>query len=184
MKRSLPEPFWRKIYYVNPRLQGGVALLFAAIVAAGGAFFGFSLLGELRAALGNAALQGHYALGSPYEVVRQTVVSHLVALFLGVSLVGTAAFLLVVRTTERGLERVIAVLRVSVDGDLSTPARAPGLPEIARFGEQMDLIRTATLSQVEELRGDVAQLAQDGASADDFRLRWDMLKQKIRRIAP
>ncbi len=184
MKTRTSLLFWRKIYYVNPRFQGGAALLFAAVILAGGTLFGVSVFLYLEHALRVASLQGHYAMSTPYEVVREGVAWHVFALFAGVSLFGTAAFLLLVRATERGLGRVVEVLRASAGGDLSTPTSAPGLAEFRRFGEQVDDIRDLTLEQLGEIRGEAASLAEGDASGEDFRLRWDMLKQKIRKVAP
>lgn len=184
MKRRPILRFWRKIYFVNPRLQGSAALLFAIVVGAGGLLFGVSVYLCMKETLRVASLQGHLAMDTPYAVVRQSVLWHVLALFAGVSLIGTAAFLFLVRAVTRGLGRVTATLRASADGDLSTPTRAPGLHEFERFGTQVDDIRTITLDQIREIRGEAASLAGATASRDDFRLGWDLLKQKIRRVAP
>jgi hypothetical protein len=184
MKNRAALPFWRKIYYVNPRFQGTAAVLFAAVVAAGGLVFGVSVFLYLKHGLRVASLQGHYAMSTPYEIVQKGVGWRVLALFAWVSASGTAAFLLLVRATERGLGRAIDVLRASAGGDLSSPTNAPGVAEIRRFGRQIDDIRTITLAQMREIRSEAASLAASNASRDDFRLRWDLLKQKIRKIAP
>jgi methyl-accepting chemotaxis protein len=184
MKPRAPLPIWRKIYYVNPQLQGIAALVFAAVIAAGGVLFGVSVYLYLKHALGVASLQGHYTMRCPYEVVREGVAWHAFALFAGVSLVGTAAFLLLVRATERGLGRVVEVIRASAGGDLSTPTKAPGLAEFRRFGGRVDDIRGTTLAQIREIRDEAASLADGDAPREDFRLRWDLPKQKIRKVAP
>jgi hypothetical protein len=177
-------PFWRKIYFVNPRLQGSAALLFAIVVGVAGLIFGVSVFLYLKSALRVASLRGHFAMGTPYEVVRQGLVWHILGLFAGVSLLGTGAFLFLIRATGQGLGHVIAALHASADADLSTPTHAPGLPEFKRFGAQVDDIRMMTLEQIREIRGEAAALAGGSAPRDEFRLRWDMLKQKIRRLAP
>jgi len=184
MKPRAPLPIWRKIYYVNPQLQGIAALVFAAVIAAGGVLFGVSVYLYLKHALGVASLQGHYTMRCPYEVVREGVAWHAFALFAGVSILGTAAAFFIIRLTERGLGRVIEVLRASAGGDLSTPTKAPGLAEIRRFGEQVDDIRAITLEQIREIRNEAASLAGGDGSLEDFRLRWDLLKQKLRKVAP
>jgi|AP12_2_1047962.scaffolds.fasta_scaffold80366_2 hypothetical protein len=177
-------PFWRKIYYVNPRFQGSIALLFAAVFAAGGGLFGVSVFLYLKHALRAASLHGHYMMGTPYEIVREGIAWRVFALFAGVSILGTAAAFFIIRLTERGLGRVIEVLRASAGGDLSTPTKAPGLAEIRRFGEQVDDIRAITLEQIREIRNEAASLAGGDGSLEDFRLRWDLLKQKLRKVAP
>ncbi len=179
-----PLPFWRKIYYVNPRLQGRAALIFAAIVAAGGVLFGVSAFLYVKQAVRSASLQGHFMMNSAYEVVRTGLAWRIFGLFAGVSLAGTAAFLLLLRTTEHALRCVIGALRASSGGDLSTPTEAGGFSEFRRFGEQVDEARAFTLSQMRELRAEASSVAQSGAAGDEFRLRWDMLKQKIRKVAP
>jgi len=184
MKKPPILPFWRKIYFVNPRLQGSAALLFAVVVGAAGLLFGVSVFLYLKNALRAASLRGHYAMGTPYEILGYGVAWHTLALFAGVSLAGTAVFLVLVRATGRGLSRVIAALRASADGDLSTPTGATGLAEIRRFGEQVDDIRAITLERIREIQAEASSLACGSPSRDDFRLRWDTLKQKIRRVAP
>lgn len=174
----------RKIYYVNPRVQGTAALVFAAIVAAGGILFGVSVFLHVKGALRIASLQGHYPMSTPYDVVRNGVAWRVLALFAGVSLAGTAAFLYIVRATERGLGPVIASLRASSGRDLSTATSAPGLREFRRFGTLVDDVRALTLEQIRRIRDETASLAEGSMPEEDFRLRWDALKRKIGQVAP
>ena len=184
MKNQAARAPRRKIYYVSPRTQGAAALLFAAIVAAGGLVFGVSAFLYLNRALRAASLQAHYIMATPFDVVRNGVVWHVVALFAGVSMAGTAAFLCFVRAAEHGLGRVIVTLRGSAGGDLSTPTHPAGLPEIRRLAGQVDDIRAFTLAQIREIRAESLSLAEGDAQGDDFRRRWGVLKQKIRKVAP
>ena len=177
-------PHRRKIRYVTPRLQGGAALLFTAVIAAGGIAFG-ALAGKvLRRMLLSAAVRGHYPMRSAFEIVRDPLAAHLAALFAGTFLPAAALFLFLAWSARRGIDRVGQALRASADRDLSTPTGVRGCAEIPRLGEMVDGARAETLASLRSIRSEAENLAGDGVPAEEFRLRWDALKQRIRGIAP
>ncbi len=180
----MPRPLWRKIYFVNPRSQGGAALLFSSVFLIGGVIFGLLLHRHMHQALLNASLQGHYAIVNASEIVRGPLLWHVVSLFAGVFLVSAAVFRFLLRAIHRCVERIAEVFRASEGGDLSTPSDSSSLAEFARFGSRVDAVRALTLEQIDGVRQEVALLASGERSREEFRLHWDMLKQRIRRIAP
>ena len=179
-----PHSIRRKIRYVVPRLQGGAALLFAAVIAAGGTAFGALAGKTLRVMLLAAAVRGHYPMRSAYEIVREPLAGYLAALFAGTFLTAIALFLLLAWAARRGIDRVVQALRVSADRDLSTPTRVRGSAEAAGLGELVDGARAGTLDLLRTIRVEAEVLAGCGAPTEEFRLRWDALKQRIRGIAP
>ncbi len=178
------QKFRRKIYYINPRFQGGAALVFSAMIVAGGILFGRLVYGDLGQALWAAAMQGHYTMDTPYEIARDALLWHLAGLSATVSCLAVIVFLFLVRAIRRGIGRVIEALRASEDGDLSTPTDARGLTEFARFGERVDAARADTLSRIVALREEAASLSAGGVPPEEFRTRWDELKRTIREVAP
>ncbi len=178
------QKYRRKIHYINPRFQGGAALVFSAVIVAGGILFGGLVYRDLGHALRAAAMQGHYMMDTPYEIVREALLWHLAGLSATVSCLGVIVFFFLVRAVRRGIGRVIEVLRASEDGDLSTPIDARGLSEFTRFGEQVDAARADTLSRIVALREEAASLSASGLPSAEFRLRWEELKRKIREVAP
>jgi len=174
----------RKIRHVNPRLQGGAALLFAGIIGAGGTVFGVLAGKALRNALLAAAVRGHYPMRSAFEIVREPLAGYHAALFAGIFLAAAALFLALAVAARRGIGRVIQALRASADRDLSSPTRVRGFAEAARIGELVDGARGETLATLRSIREEAHRLAGDGVPADEFRRRWDALKRRIRGIAP
>jgi hypothetical protein len=174
----------RKIRYVTPRLQGGAALLFAGIIGAGGTAFGVLAGKALRNALLAAAVRGHYPMRSAFEIVREPLAGYHAALLAGIFLAAAALFLVFAVAARRCLDRVLRALRASADRDLSTPTRARGFTEAARLGGLVDGARADTLATLRSIREEANRLAGGGVPADEFRLRWDALKQRIRGIAP
>ncbi len=176
--------FRRKIHYINPRFQGGAALVISAVVVAGGGLFGALVYRDVGDALREAAMRGHFVMETPYEIVRDVLLRHLAGLSATVICLTVIVFLLLVRTVRIGVGHAIAAFRASEEGDLSTPTEASGLTELRRFGELVDLTRASTLSRVAALREEAASLAACGLPAEAFRLRWEKLKRKIREVAP
>jgi hypothetical protein len=172
------------IRYINPRLQGGAALLFAAVISAGGTVFGVLAGKALRLLLHSAAIRGHYPMRSAFEIVREPLAGYLAALFAGILLPAVALSLVLAVAARRGLDGIIRALRASAERDLSTPTRGRGLAEAVRLGERIDGARAETLDRLRSIRSEAEDLAGDGAPAEEFRLRWDALKQKIRGIVP
>lgn len=173
----------RKIRFIYPRLQGGAALLFAAVIAAGGAAFGTLAGKALRQMIESAAIRGHYPMRSAYEIVRDPLAGYIAALLAGTFLSAAALLLVSAWIARGGIDRVVRTLRSSADRDLSSPTRGSGFAEAARLGEQVDGARAATLEAIRSIRMEVEELAASGAPPEEFRLRWDALKQKIRGIA-
>ena len=176
--------FRRKIHYINPRFQGGAALVVSAMVVAGGVLFGALVYRDAGDALRDGAMRGHFLVETPYEIVRNALLWHLAGLTATVACLAVTVFLLLLKAVRTGIESAIEAFRASEGGDLSTPTRARGLSEFRRFGELVDMTRADILSRIGELRGEAASLAASGLPAEAFRPRWEDLKQKIREVAP
>jgi hypothetical protein len=176
--------FRRKIHYVNPRFQGGAILGISAIAIAGSALFGALVYRDVGRALWESAMRGHYAMETPYEIVRDALLTHLAGLSVTVSCLAVIAFLLLMKAVRNGVGQEIAAFRASEAGDLSTPTNARGLSEFRRFGVLVDLTRASALSRISALRDEAASLAACDLPPEAFRLRWEELKRKIREVAP
>jgi len=173
-----------RIRYVSPRFQGPAVMAFAAIIVAGGAIFWKLVDGAFQRVFLRAAVRGHYTFDSAYDIVRDLLAWHLAGLFVGVLLAGSALVLFLVAATRRGIGKAVETLRASAGGDLSTPTGTGPIGEFNRFGEKIDAARSETLETVIKIRSDATALAGGGISPEEFRLRWDELKQRIRGIAP
>jgi len=184
MKTPALQPPPSRIRYVSPRFQGPAVLAFAAIISIGGAIFWKLVDGEFRRIFRLAAIRGHYSFDSAYDIVRDLLAWHLAGLFIGVFLAGSVLILLLVAATRNGIGKAVASLRASADGDLSTPTGTGAVGEFDRFGKKIDDARSDTLASLLVIRDEVAALAKGGISPEEFRLRWDELKHRIRRIAP
>ena len=174
----------RKIVFISPRFQGGLALAFSAVVFAGWAVFSWLLVGDVRRALQDVSLTAHYQFQSAYEVVGASVIRHLAGLFAGILLASIALFFLALRKIRVGTERVAAVFRVSGEGDLSTPTDARGVGEFHALGKQVDAARARTLEVIDGIRAEVDLMRKESLPEDEFMKRWDGLKEKIGRLAP
>jgi hypothetical protein len=184
MKNRALQPPWSRIRYVTPRFQGPAVLAFAAIIATGGAIFWKLVDSEFQRVFLHAAIRGHYAFDSAYDIIRDLLAWHLAGLFVGVFLTGSVLVLLLVAATRHGIGKAVDSLRASADGDLSTPTGTGPISEFGRFGEKIDATRSDTLASILKIRSEAAALAAGGISPEEFRLRWDELKHRIRRIAP
>jgi hypothetical protein len=184
MRNPALQPPRPSIRYVNPRFQGPAVLAFAAIIVTGGAIFWKLLDSEFQRVFLQAAIRGHYTFDSAYDIVRDLLAWHLAGLFAGVFLTGSVLVLLLVAATRLGIGKAVDSLQASADGDLSTPTRTGSIGEFDRFGEKIDAARSDTLASVLEIRSEATILAAGGIPPEEFRLRWDELKQRIRRIAP
>jgi len=184
MKHPALKPPRPRIRYVSPRFQGPAVLAFTAIIAAGGAIFWKLVDAEFQRVFLHAAIRGHYSFGSAYAIVRDLLVYHMAGLFIGVLLTGSALVLFLAAATKHGIGKAVASLRSSADRDLSKPTGTSPIGEFERFGEKIDAARSDTLVSVRKLRSEAASLAAGGISPEEFRLRWDELKQRIRGIAP
>jgi hypothetical protein len=175
---------WPRIRYVSPRFQGPAVLAFAAIIATGGAIFWKLVDSEFQRVFLRASIRGHYAFDSAYDIVRDLLAWHLAGLFVGVFLAGSVLVLLLVAAARLGIGNAVDSLRASADGDLSTPTGTGSIGEFERIGKKIDATRSDTLASVLKIRSEAAALAAGGISPEEFRLRWDELKHRIRRIAP
>ena len=176
--------FRRKIHYINPRFQGGAALVISAVVVVGGILFGWLVYRDVGDALREAAMRAHFTMETPHEIVRNALLRHLAGLSVTVTFLTVVVFLLLVKGVRIGVGRAIEAFRASEEGDLSTPTEAGGLKEFRRFGELVDLTRESALSRVTALREEAESLAACGLPAEAFRPRWEELKRKIREVAP
>jgi hypothetical protein len=184
MKHFSLQPPQTRIRYVSPRFQGPAVLAFAAIIAIGGAIFWKLVDAEFHRVFLHAAIQGHYTFNSAYDIVRDLLASHLAGLFVGVFLAGSVLVLFLIAATRHGIGKAVDSLRASADGDLSTPTGAGHIGEFDRFGKKIDAVRSDTLASVMKIRSEASALAAGGIPPEEFRLRWDELKHRIRRIAP
>ncbi|MBP2679480.1 MAG: hypothetical protein H6Q82_2545 [Deltaproteobacteria bacterium] len=184
MRNSALQPPRPSVRYVNPRFQGPAVLAFTAIIAIGGAIFWKLVDGEFQRVFPKAAIRGHYTFNSAYDIVRDLLSWHLAGLFLGVFLTGSILVLLIIAATRHGIGKAVDSLRTSADGDLSTPTGTGPIGEFDRFGKKIDAARSDTLTSVRKIRSEADALAAGGMSPEEFRLRWDELKQQIRTIAP
>jgi len=187
MNTTTPTPgtkFRRKIHYVNPRFQGGAALVISAVVAGGGVLFGWLVYRDVGKALWESAMHAHFTMDTPYEIVGNALLMHLAGLSAAVTLLTLVIFLMLLKAVRIGVEHAIASFRASEEGDLSTPTEAGGSTEFRRFGELVDLTRSNTLSRVAALRDEAASLAACGTPDESFRPRWEELKRKMREVAP
>jgi len=184
MRNRALQPSRPRIRYVSPRFQGPAVLAFAAIIAIWGAIFWKLVDREFQRVFLHAAIRGHYAYGSAYDLVRDLIAWHLAGLFIGICLAGSVLALLLVAAARLGIGKAVDSLRASAGGDLSTPTGTGPISEFDRFGKKIDAARSETLTSVQKIRSEVAALAAGGISQEEFRLRWDELKQRIRRIAP
>lgn len=180
----LPHQSRRRSVLINPRIQIGTALVFTVVVLLGGTLFAWILYRGSREALWAASIKGHFQVDSPYQVVSDRMVLQLITLFAGVTAAGILTFQLLLRRIRVGMNRLREVLRLSGDGDLSSPTNAPGLRDIAIFGKQLDAVRGYTLDQIREIREEVEVLRKEPLSPEEFQERWERVKEKIGRIVP
>jgi hypothetical protein len=174
----------RRILLVKPRLQGTVALCFAAVVFAGAALFAWFFCQYARTALRVASLQGHYNFLSPQEIIGGELARYVLALSAGVLAGSFLVLLLILRRIRGGVKRLHETFRVSMDGDLSSPTNATGLSDVAELGRGVDASRSGTLSRIREIRADAEFLRGEPLLDAEFAKRWDALKSAIRQVVP
>jgi hypothetical protein len=184
MRNSALQPPRPSVRYVSPRFQGPAVLAFTAIIAIGGVIFWKLVDSKFQRVFPQAAIRGHYTFDSAYDIVRDLLSWHLAGLFLGVFLTGSILVLILIAATRHGIGKAADSLRGSASGDLSTPTGSGPFGEFDRFGKKIDAARTVTLTSVQKIRSEADALAAGGMSPEEFRLRWDELKHRIRTIAP
>ncbi len=181
---ALQQPSRRRIVFISPRFQGGLALVFSAVVFAGWALFSWHIIGDIRRELQDASLTAHYRFQSTYDIVGASVIRHLAGLSAGVLLACIALFLLAIRRIRIGTERIAAAFRMSGDGDLSTPTVVPGIGEFDALGKQVDAVRSRTLEVIDGIRAEVDLMRKESLAEEEFMERWRGLREKIGRLAP
>ncbi len=169
---------------MNPRFQGGVALCFAAVVCAGAVLFALSFHNYAKSALRVASVQGHYHFMSPYDIIGAALARHVVALSAGVLAASLLLLVLLVRRVRNGVGRLVETLRISMDGDLSSPANAGSLPDITDLGRKIDAARGRTLERIREIAAEAEILRNEPMSDEEFARRWEGVKSAIGRVAP
>ncbi|TFH33125.1 MAG: hypothetical protein E4G97_01305 [Deltaproteobacteria bacterium] len=184
MKTRILQSRQPRIRYANPRFQGPAVLAFAAIIATGGVIFWKLVDSQFQRVFLHTAIRGHYTFDSAYDIVRDLLSWHLAGLFFAVFLAGSVLVFFLVAATRDGIGKAVDSLRTSADGDLSTPTGTGSIGEFDRFGKKIDDTRSDTLTTVQMIRSEATELAAGGMSPEEFRLRWDELKQRIRTIAP
>lgn len=182
---QMPQYNMRRIILINPRFQLRVAMLFCAIILLGGALLAFRIFLDARAELVVATARGHFENDlTPFQIVSGVIVRDLLVVAGGLLVASFALFAVLMRRIHAGLLRLVEILLKSAEGDLSTPTKAPGPVEIGLFGERLDGIRGKTLVLFNEIRADAAALESGSLSGDEFRCRWNALKEKLGRVAP
>lgn len=184
MKRNPHFAFRRRTRLVNPKVQGGAAILIIAVVAAAGTLFGILLIRDIRQAMMDAATGGHYSFPTPFRIVSGILVRHLLVLFAVVFGGGSLAFLWYMRRVRRELSRMTQSFEAAVRGDLSSPSKVRGFRGLADFGGEIDEIRSYTLGLIGEVRGEAEAMRTSGMPQAEFEKRWEGLKEKIGRIVP
>jgi hypothetical protein len=184
MSPRTPRHIPRRTVFLNQRLQGGIALRFAAVVLAGALLFAFSFHQYARSAFRIATMQGHYHFLSPYEIIGAELVRYVAVLSAGVLAASLLVLLMLVHRVRKGAGRLAEIFNASKDGDLSSPANAGELPDIAELGKKIDSVRGGTLSRIREIHTEAEFLRREPLSDEEFAKRWDGLKAAIRRVAP
>ncbi|MGB3400551.1 MAG: hypothetical protein WBA34_10355 [Candidatus Deferrimicrobiaceae bacterium] len=184
MRRNPHFRFRRQTRLVNPRFQGGAAILVIAVVLAAGALVAVLLFCDIRQALGDASARGHFGFPTPFRIVSDILVRQLLALFALVFAGGSLAFLLYVRRIRLGISRLTKVFEAAEKGDLSSPSNVRGFKELAEFGAEIDEVRSYTLALIGEVRGEAEAMRTSDLSQAEFEKRWEALKEKIGRIVP
>lgn len=180
----VPATVRRRTVLVNAKLQLGTAAALAAVLLAGGILFGAAFHREGRDALVTASFRGHFFFRTPYDVLGDLVVRHLLFLFALVTAAGCALLLLLLRWIDAGLAGIADAFRVSAEGDLSSPTRVRGPQGIATFGAQIDEVRGQVLERIGEIRREIGVLRSEPLPQEEFLRRWEGLKEKIRGFAP
>jgi hypothetical protein len=184
MSPRAPRHIARRTVFVNPRFQGGVALCFAAVVFAGAALFAFFFHHYARSALRVASMQGHYHFLSPYGIIGAALARHVAVMSAGVLAVSLLVLLILVLRVRKGAGRLVEIFRISMDGDLSSPANAGEIPDLANLGKKIDAVRGGTLARIREIAAEAEFLRNEPLSDEEFARRWDLLKAAMRRVAP
>ncbi|MGB6410058.1 MAG: hypothetical protein WBF16_02530, partial [Candidatus Deferrimicrobiaceae bacterium] len=146
MKRNPHFQFRRRTKLVNPKFQGGAAILIIAVALAAAALVGVLLFRDIRQVLGDASASGHFGFPTPFRIVSDILVRQLLALFALVFTGGSLAFLWYVRRIRLGLSRLTVAFEAAEKGDLSSPSNVRGLKELVNFGAEIDEVRSYTLA--------------------------------------
>lgn len=184
MSRMPHDHVRRRTTLVIPGLQGGAAACLGAVVLAAAVLIASLLFRDMRQALRDAAYGGHYAFAAPFDVVQVVAGRWLFALAVLVFGGGSLVFLWAVRRVRGGIFPLVASLRASAEGDLSTPTKARGPRALADAGEEIDEVRRRVLAVIGEIREEAAAIRAFSPPDQEFSLRWAALKEKIGGILP
>lgn len=184
MNPRAPRHAARRTVFVNPRFQGGVALCFAAAVCAGAVLFALLFHNYAKSALRVASVKGHYHFMAPYDIIGEALGRHVAALSAGVLAASLLLLFLLVRRVRNGVGRLVETFRISMEGDLSSPANAGALPDIADLGRKIDAARGRTLSRIRDIAAEAEFLRNEPLSDEEFARRWEGVKAAIGRVAP
>ncbi len=183
LKSAAPDNRRRNVF-VNPRFQGGIALLFAAVVFVGGALFAWFVYRESRGALWDASMRGHYTFETAYQIVGDRLVRSLAVLFVGIVVASLVVFWVLVHRIRASLLKIVESLRASAAGELSRTTETPGIREIAQFAQRVDGARSTTLEKIGRIRNEARALETAPPDEEKFRTRWNALRDDIARTAP
>jgi methyl-accepting chemotaxis protein len=184
MKRTLRPHVRRRNKLVNPKFQGGAAILIIAVVLVAGALVALFLFRDIRQAFWDASHSGHYGFPSSYRIVSDILIRRLLALLALVFAGGAISFLWYVRRVRSGITRLAEVFEASENGDLSSPANVRGFEGFVDLGAKIDEVRSYTLALIEEVRGEAQTMGTSALSQEEFEKRWEALKENIGRIVP
>lgn len=184
MRRTPFPQLRRRNRLVIPRMQGGVAALVGAVVLVAGGVSAVFLYRDARRALWVASYGGHYGFPTPFDVMKDVVLIHLLVLSAVVFAGGSFVFLWRMRRIREGIRRLAGAFEASTRGELSSPTDAGGLGEMADAVEEVDEVRSHTLSLIRQVREAVEEMQTASLTEEEFARRWVTLKEKIGRIVP
>jgi methyl-accepting chemotaxis protein len=161
-----------------------MALCFAVVILLVAALFAWFFHRHAKVTLRVASLQGHYHFLFPYEILGTALTRHIAALSAGGLAASLLVFMVIQRRIHCGVERLVNVFRLSVEGDLSTPTEPPGQPELTGLGRKIDAARSRTLSRIRAANDEAKLLLEEPLSEEEFARRWDALKHILQRIVP
>jgi hypothetical protein len=146
--------------------------------------FAVSFHNYSKSALRVASIQGHFHFLTPYDIIGAALGRHVAALSAGVLAASLLVLFLIVRRIRRGAERLVETFRISMDGDLSSPANAGEIRDFTDLGKKIDAARGRTLSKIREIASEAEFLRSEPLSDEEFARRWDGMKAAMRKLAP
>ncbi len=174
----------RRSLFINPRIQGGAAVCLTAAILVVAVLFAWRFHLSAGKSLLAASFHGHYEFRTPYEIVGKDAVETLGMLFLATSALCLLVFLCLLWRIRTGVNRLIKSLRISAEGDLSSPTPPGGQRDLASLAAKLDAVRSGTLARIEALRAETEALRNEPLPDDEFDRRWEALKRALRTVAP